>query len=418
MLQTELMSTFVSDFLNVSSECGKRYMSTGGPTSRLEEKIAQSGKALGYDCDVYATPTAMFVYARDGQNYYMTMERVVDQQINFTDMLFYDSILDSLSSAKITIHEARLKLESFVSTQYSGKWVVLAAFLIGFLASFPKFGHFLGAVSSGLITAFVYVLNRPLARRLKFSGVFNDFIGCFFSFIISVFLAATFQVPVAMFVIGTILLVVPGLTLTSAVSDIAEHNFVSGTVKIMKSSLILVAMGVAYILIDNMFVVLGLDRSVFAVDPIKAEYIDSFWFQFLCRTIMLGAFCIFFHIPIRAIPGAILCGVASVLVLEQFQDPNLFVLASFLASLTVGLVSLSLSRIYKWPSQVFSTTGIISLVPGLLALSSFYNLLENSGRGAIAYQVALTAGAITFGLLTARMPFRFYNSIHNLPMPG
>jgi uncharacterized membrane protein YjjB (DUF3815 family) len=91
-------------------------------------------------------------------------------------------------------------------------------------------------------------------------------------------------------------------------------------------------------------------------------------------------------------------------------------MASFLASLTVGLVSLSLAKIYQWPSQVFSTTGILSLVPGLLALSTFYSLSEQSSQGTIAYRVALTAGAITFGLFTARMPFRFYNSLHNLPV--
>ena len=152
-------------------------MSTGGPTSRLEEKISQSGKVLGYECDVYATPTAMFVYAKDGQDYYMTMERVVDSQINFTDMLFYDRLLEKLSTAKITIHQAKASMESFVSKQYSSKWVVLSAFLIGFLASFPKYGHFMGALSSGVITSLVYLLNQPLARRLKFSGIFNDFIG-------------------------------------------------------------------------------------------------------------------------------------------------------------------------------------------------------------------------------------------------
>lgn len=410
------MSAFVSDFLQVAGQCGKRYMGSGGPTSRLEDKVAQSGKALGYDCDVYATPTALFVYARDGQNYYMSMERVTDSSTNFTDMLFVDSILDGLSKAKISVNEARTMLENFQSQKYARVWVAFSSFLIGFLASYPKFGHFMGAVCSGVITTFVYFLGRPLGRKLKFSGVFTDFIGCLFSFIVSLTLASWFEVPVAMFVIGTILLVVPGLTLTSAVSDIAEHNFVSGTVKMVKSTLILVAMGVAYILIDNAVTVMGLDRSVFVMAQQKAAYIDTFWFQFLCRTMMIGSFCIFFHIPPRAIPGAVLCGVASVLVLEQFRDPSVFVLASFLASLTVGLVSLALSRYYKWPSQVFSTTGILSLVPGLLALSSFYNLIEASGRGAIAYQVALTTGAITFGLLTARMPFRFYNSVKNLPV--
>jgi uncharacterized membrane protein YjjP (DUF1212 family) len=410
------MSSFVSDFLRVTSECGKRYMATGGPTSRLEEKIAQSGKALGYDCDVYATPTAMFVYARDGQNYYMTMERVVDTQTNFTDMIFYDSLLEKLSTAKITIQEASARLEGFVSRRYSFPTVVLSAFLIGFFASFPKYGHFVGAASSGVITALVYLLNRPLARKFKFSGIFNDFIGSLFSFIVSVALATFFEVPVAMFVIGTILLIVPGLTLTSAVSDIAEHNFVSGTVKIMKSILILIAIGVAYILMDNMFVVLALDRAVFTMGPAKAAYIDTYWFQFLCRMILISSFCVFFHMPKRAIPGAILCGISSILVLDQFVDPNLFVMASFLASLTVGVFSLALGQLFKWPSQVFSTMGILSLVPGLLALSSLYNLMETADRGAIAYQVALTAGAITFGLLTARMPFRFYNSVRNLPI--
>lgn len=393
-------------------------MAAGGPTSRLEEKIAQAGKALGYECDVYGTPTAMFVYTRDGQNYFMSMERITSHETNFTDMLFYDSLLEDLSQARISVNEARTRLDTFKSRKYKSALVILSAFLIGFVASYPKFGHFPGAITSGLITALVYLLNRPLARKLKFSGVFNDFIGCFVSFIISAILSSVFEVPVAMFVIGTILLVVPGLTLTSAVSDIAEHNFVSGTVKMVKSALILIAMGVAYILIENIGISMGLDQTAFVLTQTHAAFIDSYWFQFFCRMVMVLSFCIFFHIPPRAIPGAMLCGVASVLVLDQFRDPHMFVLASFSASLMVGLVSLGLSRLYKWPSQVFSTTGIISLVPGLLALSSFYNLLADSGRGAIAYQVALTAGSITFGLLTARMPFRFYNSIKNLPIPS
>lgn len=197
-------------------------MASGGPTSRLEEKIAQAGKALGYDCDVYGTPTAMFVYARDGQSYYMSMERITSHETNFTDMLFYDSLLEDLSQARITVNEARTKLDTFKSRKYKSSLVILSAFLIGFVASYPKFGHLLGAITSGLITAIVYILNRPLGRRLKFSGIFNDFIGCFFSFIVSAVLASVFEVPVAMFVIGTILLIVPGLTLTSAVSDIAS----------------------------------------------------------------------------------------------------------------------------------------------------------------------------------------------------
>ena len=98
------------------------------------------------------------------------------------------------------------------------------------------------------------------------------------------------------------------------------------------------------------------------------------------------------------------------LFLNTGENSEAFVLASFLASLTVGLISLILARAYRWPSQIFSTPGVLILVPGLLALSAFYHI-EPGSEGGVAYRVALTAGAIVFGLLTARMPFRLYTDI-------
>lgn len=410
------MKAQLNEFLKVAGECARGYLVTGGPITRLEERLSQAGSVNGLQCDVYATPTAVFVSAKKDNEVVTTLERATESTINFTDMLFYDSVLEKMSTGQFSIAQADARLKEFKTRKYRFAFVTLAAFLIGFVASFPRYGNLLGALLSGVISAFVYILQRPLARKLKFSGVFNDFIGCLVAFIAAIFASHLTGVGVPIFVIGSLVLIVPGLTLTSAISELAEHNFVSGTVKMMKSVLILVAMGVSFLLVENVMLSLGF----LAQDLSKVTSVNAFsklwWFQAICHLLMTMSFCIFFHLPKRAFVGAVISGFLSVYVLEQFENPELFVLASFTASLTVGLLSLFLARIYNWPSQVFSTMGVLSLVPGLLALSSFYSATGSPAQGVIAYRVALTAGAITFGLFTARMPFRFYNSLYNLPV--
>jgi uncharacterized membrane protein YjjP (DUF1212 family) len=410
------MSPSINEFLKVTGEVARGYLATGGPITRLEERLTQAGHVCGLQCEVYATPTAVFVTAKKGKEVVTTLERATENTINFTDMLFYDSILDKLSTGVYSISQAEGKLQRFETRKYKFLFVALSAFLIGFVASFPRYGSFIGAFISGLIAALIYILHRPLGRKLQFSGVFTDFIGCLVAFVLSVLAATATGLGVPLFVIGSLILIVPGLTLTSAVSELAEHNFVSGTVKMMKSILILVAMGVSFLLVENVMLSLGFSgQSLSKVIP-PDSFTQKAWFQFLCHAIMILSFCVFFHLPSKAFLGAVIAGMLSVFVLDQFENPELFVLASFTASLTVGLLSLGLARIYNWPSQVFSTTGILVLVPGLLALSSFYSATGTPAQGVIAYRVALTAGAITFGLFTARMPFRFYNSIYNLPV--
>jgi len=410
------MASPISDYLHVAGLAGKHYLATNGPTSRLEEKVSQGGELLGYQTDVYVTPTAMFISMRDQGKIYTSLETIHDNVINFSDMLFYDKIVNGLSNKSMSLDEARHKLENFKTSKFSFPLVTSAAFLIGFLSSYPKYGHLIGGLGSGLIAALVYIVGRPLGHRLKFSGVFTDFVGCFLAFVLSIIAGSIFGVPIPAFVIGSVILIVPGLTLTSAISELAEHHFVSGTVKMMKALLILVAMGVSYLLVENLLTSMGYTSDIVMKRIIVSNFFKEPWFQIISRFIMIASFCVFFHVPLKAFPGAIFCGMASVLVLDLFKDPKMFVLASFTAAMTVGVISLVLARIYSWPSQVFSTTGILSLVPGLLALSAFYSFSETTAQGVVAYRVALAAGAITFGLFTARMPFRFYNSIKNLPV--
>jgi uncharacterized membrane protein YjjP (DUF1212 family) len=405
-----------SEFVKIISACGQGYLSSGGPTSRLEEKLMQAGQTYGFPTEVYATPTGMFVSVKYDDQITTGFERILGNQTNFTDMLFYDNMLEKFSSGVMGAEAAREMLRDFKSRNYSFYLLALSTFLIGFIASYLRFNELLGGFISGLICMFIFVLNRPLIVKLRFSGIFTDFVGSLVAFFLSVVAGYLLHLPATVFVIGSLILIVPGLTLTSAISELADHNFVSGTVKLVKAMLILVAMGVAYLLVENILASFGFNtRMLVQTLPMRPE-VEQTVFKTFGRIFLIASFCIYYNTPWRAMPGAVFCGLMSILVLDQFNDPKFFVMASFFASMTVGMVSLFFSRMYGWPSQVFSTPGILSLVPGLLALSSFYSAAAVPAPGATAYRVALSAGAIVFGLFSARMPFRIYKKIMNEPI--
>lgn len=411
------MSVSLTEYVKIISACGQGYLSGGGPTSRVEEKLQQAGHQHGFPTEVYATPTGMFISVKQGDQIVTSFERILGNSTNFTDMLFFDEILEKFSNGQMTAEQAKARLGDFKSRRYSFFLVALATLLIGFVASLLRYGNMIGAVLSGLICVFIYVLSHPLIVKLRFSGIFTDFVGSFVAFFLSVLAGYALDLPAPVFVIGSLILIVPGLTLTSAISEFADHNFVSGTVKLMKAMLILVAMGVSYLLVDNILQSLHYDAKMLVQSVLDRNFLDDQnTLKIAGQILMVACFCIYFHIPWKAMPGAILCGLLSILVLEQFNNPKFFVMASFMSALTVGVVSLCFARFYGWPSQVFSTPGVLSLVPGLLALSTFYSITEAPTQGLIAYRVALSAGAIVFGLFTARMPFRIYKKLKNEPI--
>lgn len=400
-------TTDINQFIRVMRLCGRHYLYNGGPTSRLEDKVYLAGKHLDLKVEAWCTPTGLFLSVENEDETITALERIRETGNVFSDFLFYGRILDKLGDGRLSLNRAEPLLERYKTRRYSSFFVAVAAFIVGALASFIKFGYPLSALVSGFIAFMVFMLQRPVARRLRYSGVFSDFVSSLLAFFLSTCFMYITGMPMLPFVIGSLIIIVPGLTLTVAISEIAEHNFVSGTVKLVKSVLVIIAMGVSYLLIQNTLAKMNLDQSALFDPVMPTMIVQNPFVQIIGRSFLIGAFCIFFHIPFRAIPGAVACSLAGSLMLDIFVSEETFVLASYLAAFSVGLTSLFLARLYKWPSQIFSTPGVLALVPGLLALSAFYNI-ENSTEGSIAYRVCLTAGAVVFGLFTARMPFRYY----------
>lgn len=128
--------------------------------------------------------------------------------------------------------------------------------------------------------------------------------------------------------------------------------------------------------------------------------------QMITSFIATGAFGIIFNAPKGSLVKCGLIGMGGWIiyyVTEEFtHDP---VIATFGATLFVGIVSFILAKVYKTPVIIFSVAGIIPLVPGGLAYETMRYFVMNEYNSAVASaaKVLLLSGAIAFGLVFAEV---------------
>jgi uncharacterized membrane protein YjjB (DUF3815 family) len=282
--------------------------------------------------------------------------------------------------------------------------MALAAFAAGIASSYQAYQRIDAALVSGLITAFIWFVTRFLLKERISNPIFSDFIGAFLTLVLAAcahgLLAPT---SIEAYAIGGIVLLVPGLALTTAIAELAEQNLVSGTAKFMQATLALLALGLAYLLFQQLSASMGL-RSVLQPAAMKST-IE--WLSAIAIVVNISCFGVIFRVPPKALIWSTFTGLSGLVCFHALNDTRAAATAPYLAAVMVGFVSLVFGRLSRLPSQVYSVPGIVALLPGMLALNSFrYFASGDSGSGiGFTFQVAVTAVSIVFGLMTARVPF-------------
>lgn len=398
-----------TDLLDFMLLYAKQYLASGGPTSRLEESLYQIGQYHNRHTEIFATPTGVFVTVQDIERKNDPVTSLLRLRDTGTDL----GTLCKLEHVYTSVVEGRLPLRAGLETLkhsiitrplYSIKTSCFAALVGGMAFSFNSYQRPSAAIVSGLITGLVW-LSTPLFLKRHFNNpIFTDFMGAFITLVLAALAHGYFEtISLEAYALGGIILLVPGLSITTAISELAEQNLVSGTAKLMQASMALLALGLAYLLFQQIAYSLDLRE---ALAPVAAAKQD-FWISGICTLIGVASFGVLFKVPPKALIWSTLTGMAGWLTISAVSSTKAAAGAPFIAALVVGLVSSTLGRIWKQPSQVYSVPGIVAMLPGMLALSSFRYFAtgdQNSGI-AFTFKVAVTAVSITFGLMTARIPF-------------
>ena len=198
---------------------------------------------------------------------------------------------------------------------------------------------------------------------------------------------------------GGLIVLFPGLTLTTAISELATRHLQSGTSRLMSALITLVSIGFG--------VALGLQTGhwLFGAAPVVSPVSLPMWTIVIALLMASLSFVVLNQANPRDTAWIVFVCVLSFVGSRLGAQWIGIETGAFVGAILVGVASGIYSRLHNRPALVTATPGTILLVPGSVGFRSITEMISNDPvRGLhTAFTMILTGVALATGLLVARL---------------
>lgn len=247
----------VKQVVDFALEAGRILLKNGGEIFRVEETITRICQHFGVEhVDIFTLSHGIFVSAENEEgDVYTRVKHIPLSGAHLGIVAEVNELSRQISENKVTISEAKEQLKKIDQTPPSrARTQVLGA---GMGAA--CFGFLMGAtLTESIVTFFIgcfVYLWVILAKHCHLSKIIINIIGGILITLCAIF-ANHFSTADAVLrldgmIIGGIMPLVPGMAFTNAIRDVADSDFLSGTVRMMDALKVFVyiAVGVGIVLI-------------------------------------------------------------------------------------------------------------------------------------------------------------------------
>lgn len=356
-------------------QLGKALHTYGVPSYRSQVYLSEIAGKKGIKGSFMDTPTWInYVFYEEDEHTYNYIECVPPGELNLGALSRVVEITNNVLDNKIEFAEAKVEIEKIKTERLGYSWFIeLMAFITaGSAFSVVLDTNWMSAVTAGISGAVVYFLTR-IAGRFTYVRSVLEALVAFAATIITGLMSLKFpQVNVSMTILASIIVFIPGLSITTALEEITSRSLVSGTAKLFDA---LVS------LFKQFFgVVLGLHLLGLFVD-LQQNYVESFfpfWVDFLAIAILASGLLFVFKVRPKDLLFGAAAGIASYFTTLLLGDLGLM-MSIFMGTIVAVMVSNLFSRITRSPKLVFLVPGIVMLVPGSKAFIGLSSVIMDAG---------------------------------------
>ncbi len=399
--------------LDLAMKLGYRLAMSGAETFRIEESINRVMTSYGISVETFAIPNVLIINIETPDGQTLTRMRRIGHHGNDLDAVErYNAISRRICNELPSPDEAIEWIRETDSTKRKYSFPVnLAGHFLG-ACGFAIFygGNLIDSLCAGICGILVGLVNRfmdSVKINPFFSTIASAFILSLAAYAFGAFGIATQTDTV---IIGTLMLLVPGLLFTNAMRDIIFGDTNSGINRIVQVLLIAVAIamgtGAAWTLSVSIW------GSVADLSVIGA----AAWIQCLASFVGCMGFSILFNIQG---PGSLLCALGGVLTwavysIVYYLSGNM-ILSNLIAAILAGLYSETMARIRKYPAISYLLVSLFPLLPGagLYYTASYIVRGDMQNFTQSGLQTIGIAGALAVGILTVSTMVRFWNMLKN-----
>ncbi len=380
---------------------GAAFHSYGAAAHSLESALNNVSRALKLKGQFFCVPTMIMASFETADGNKHSLQRVKPADVNLRKMLLLDELGDEIIAHKTTLEEANAKLDAIIKRKsYPAFAEVIAYGAIATMATVFFAGSAIDALVSfflGLIVGIVSVASKPGEDTDRF----EEFLAAFIAAICASILFLNSQnFSIQLVTLSSLIVLMPGLTLTIAMTELATRNLVAGTTRLMGAIVSFMKLGfgvlLGYSLMQHFYPVL---RYLEVTQPLAEHW------RYLALFLAPFAFMIIFRGRFRDLPWILLAGTmayfSSHYVAVEFGPSA----GAFAAAFIVGATSNIYARVFKHPAATIELPGLILLVPGSIGFKGLSFLIQKDTLIGIntAFEMFLITIALVGGLLLSNI---------------
>ncbi|MEQ8277099.1 MAG: threonine/serine exporter family protein [Deltaproteobacteria bacterium] len=379
---------------------GRALAKYGAPAHRLEEALGRASRHFDLDGEFFSAPTSIMATFRIGETTQTNVLRVHGSEVDLTKLIELDRLVGELSS-DVDPAQARERVRSIddAPVPYRRSMTILSYGLVSASA-----GRFFGggvaeiAVAGGiglLVGVMATVMGRSPAGARAF-----DLVAAFTATMIAGAMHR-FGVSIAPFVVtlAGLIVLIPGLTLTTALAEIATRNLVSGSARLTAATVVFLQ------LIFGVALGTRVQALLWEVPgPVTPEALPQWTFVFFLFVACVGLV-VLFRAPVRTAPVILFAASVGLLGARIGGEALGGEIGIFVGAYLVCLSGNIYARVASRPAVVLIVPGLLLLVPGSVGMRSLSQLLAEDPLGGVtsAFATLLAAVSIVAGLLMANI---------------
>ncbi len=383
-------------------ELGKALHKFGTTASRLENHMLDVCQSLGLDGHFIVSPTmlTMVLWIPGTDKKYNHHIRAKPGELDLGSLAKTNKLVNRVISNELSITEASQSLDDILSAKPPyNRWITLLAYALASAA----FACLIGQNWSEVFVSFFAGLS--VYGSIWFIEAFftnTDILDPLAALSAALLTGAAHhwfpEINVSLVVLSGIIVLIPGLSITMALKDLAARHLISGTVRLMDSLLCLCKLYFGAAL--GKAIVAAICPTV--ITPELVANLPS-WIVWVAVPCLSFSLVIVFRNPLSDLPWGLLCCFiayfGTVFGAQYLGDS----LGPFVGALLVGLYSNIWSRAVNTSSLVIMLHGVVLLVPGSKAYiglnqavdsMGFDSLLPQAGGQAFIIFMSILAGLI------------------------
>mgnify|MGYP000064104699 CR=1 FL=1 len=238
----------VKEVLNIALLSGEILLTSGSETYRVEDTIDRICSAYGIECESFVTPTGIIIsgWALNGPNESMSLvKRIRNRTINLHNIELINTFSRELQESTISYDEALSKLKGVKNAPYfSFIKRLFAAGLTSFAYTVLFKGSFVDGLFAGSISMLIYSILEKM-KTFNFSPYFGNFLCSLIAGLMSISAGHLINsLHVDSIIIGSIMILVPGLAITNGIRDALHGDILSSQARVVEALIIVTSIGV------------------------------------------------------------------------------------------------------------------------------------------------------------------------------